>query len=418
MSLSLKALRSQWLVILACALLALVSGALALQSGNKTQWPDENIYVEIAKGLAQGNGFLNDKGELSAFRPPGYPFAVSLVFRLSESVLLAKFLGVLALSATAWLLALLVKTMAPKAHALAPCLVLAYPVLPYTSSTLTPQILGGLFLVAGLLLVFRFPKQGLAAAAAGILFGALILLIPSFALVMACLGMVLVVGRYWVCTFGLRYILILYLAMAVVVTPWVVRSSLLFGEFVFISTNSGVNLLFGNSPNATSNSGVVDISAFEPAIALEEVALDRHYKAAAIQWIQDYPLQAFHLYLGKVVNYFNYRNDISTSSQSNKATNVLMFISYYPLLLIAVLRCAMWRRYRFSYLELMLYAIYFGNAFLSAIIYTRIRYRLPFDFLLIAMVSTFAGHILQAHQRATSDAAQLARKPTHHQGNE
>jgi hypothetical protein len=56
----------------------------------------------------------------------------------------------------------------------------------------------------------------------------------------------------------------------------------------------------------------------------------------------------------------------------------------------------MWRRYRFSYPELLLYLIYFGNAFLSAMVYTRIRYRLPFDFLLIAMVSIFVGRVLQS----------------------
>lgn len=395
---TLRALQSPWLVRLACFVLFVLAAAVAIKSGNQTHWPDESIYVDIAKGLSHGQSFLNDKGEVSAFRPPGYPFAVSLVFRISESVLLVKFMGVLALTVTAWLLALLVRTLAPKAHALAPCLVLAYPVLTYTSSTLTPQMLGSMLLVAGMLLVFRFPRHGWAAAAAGALFGALILIIPAFALVMACLGLVLAVGRFWVSTYGLRYLVILYLVMAAVVTPWVVRSSLLFNEFVFISTNSGINLLFGNSPNATSNSGVVDISAFEPATPLGEVALDRHYKEAATQWIQGHPVQALQLYVGKVANYFNYRNDISTISESSKAANAVMFLSYYPLLLIALVRCALWRRYRFSYPELLLYLIYFGNAFLSAVVYTRIRYRLPFDFLLIAMVSTFVGRILQSLQ--------------------
>lgn len=217
-------------------------------------------------------------------------------------------------------------------------------------------------------------------------------------------------------TFSLRYLVILFLAMAVVVTPWVVRSSLLFNEFVFISTNSGANLLFGNSPSARFNSGLVDISAFEPATVLDEVAEDRHYKKAAVKWLQEHPIEALKLYDGKVANYFNYRNDISTTSESSKAANVLMFLSYNPLLLMALVRLALRRRYRFSYPELLLYAIYFANAFISAIVYTRIRYRLPFDFLLIAMVSTFAGHILQARQLATRDKAQLARKPIQPQG--
>ena len=43
--------------------------------------------------------------------------------------------------------------------------------------------------------------------------------------------------------------------------------------------------------------------------------------------------------------------------------------------------------------ELLLYILYFGSAFVGAIVYSRIRYRIPFDFLLIAMVAIFMGHL-------------------------
>lgn len=402
---SAHSLGSSSLVRLACVLLLLFAAALAFRSGDQLRWPDETIYVNIAKGLAHGKGFLNDKGEASAFRPPGYPFAVSLVFRLAESVLFAKLLGVAAITVTTWLLAQMVRLLTPQTQALAPCLVLCYPVLAYTSSTLTPQNLGSLFFIAGLLLLFQYPARLAAAAAAGLLFGALILIIPAFALVLGCLGVVLLVARVKVRTHSLRYLLVLHLVMAGVVSPWIVRSSFLFNEFVFISTNSGVNFLFGNSPNATTNSGVVDITEFEPKIALSEVALDRHYKQAATQWIQTNPTKALKLYAGKVVNYFNFRNDISTTTESSNAISILMFLTYYPLLVLALVRAVMFRRYRFSWPEMLLYVIYFGNSFLSAIVYSRIRYRLPFDFLLIAIVSIFVGRILQARSERNGHLA-------------
>ena len=72
-----------------------------------------------------------------------------------------------------------------------------------------------------------------------------------------------------------------------------------------------------------------------------------------------------------------------------------MFITYYPLLVTALIRCLLWRKYAFSWPEVLMYALYFGSAFISAIVYTRIRYRIPFDFLLIAMVSIFIGYIRQ-----------------------
>jgi hypothetical protein len=389
------ALYSSRFAYLACFILLLSGTIVAFMSGDQLRWPDEEIYVDIARGLANGQSFLNDKGEISAFRPPGYPFIVSLIFRFNESVLLVKLIGVLVLAITGWLLALLVKSHAPNAHVIAPFLILAYPVQTYVSTILAPQIFGSLFLVSGLLIIFRFPRQSLAAVSAGVIFGLLILTIPSFGLVLACLGLVFAIGRFWVKIYSVRYMLILYLSMAAVVTPWVLRSSFLFNEFVFVSTNSGVNLLFGNSPNTKFNSGVVDITAFEPEKKLSEVELDRHYKQAAVNWIKGHPKEAFYLYLGKLVNYFNFRNEMSTASEVTNTKNVLMFATYYPLLIIALVRLTLWRRYTFSYQEVLLYLIYFGNAFLSAIVYTRIRYRLPFDFLLIAMVSIFIGRIIE-----------------------
>lgn len=396
---TIKALGSFRMAYLACFILFFLAAGVAIKSGDQLRWPDEELYIEIARGIVNSQGFLNEKGEISAFRPPGYPFIVSLVFRISESVLLVKMLGVLALVVTAWLLSLLVRTIVPKAHAIAPCLVLVYPVLTYLSSILAPQIFGSLFLVAGIFLIFRFPSYILSAIVAGVCFGLLILTIPSFGLVLAALGLILVIGSFKVKIYSLRYLLMLYLTMALVITPWILRSSFHFKDFVFISTNSGINFLFGNSPNAKFNSGVVDISEFEPKDELGEVDLDRYYKQAALEWIKNNPKEAFFLYLGKVANYFNFTNEISTYTEVSNATNLIMFCTYYPLLLTALARLTLWRRYSFSYHEVILYIIYFSNAFISAIVYTRIRYRLPFDFLLIAMVSIFIGRIIETRYR-------------------
>ena len=89
------------------------------------------------------------------------------------------------------------------------------------------------------------------------------------------------------------------------------------------------------------------------------------------------------------------------SKYPNSFKDILMGVTYYPLLITVIIRCILWRKYEFSWSELLLYLLYFGNAFLSAVVYTRIRYRIPFDFLLVAMVAIFIGHIRDYRSRRT-----------------
>lgn len=68
-------------------------------------FPDEAEYVELAKNLATHNEF-SYKGHLTSFRPPGFPFIMSLAFRLSGSTSLvaARLLQVLLSVATVWVM--------------------------------------------------------------------------------------------------------------------------------------------------------------------------------------------------------------------------------------------------------------------------------------------------------------------------
>lgn len=370
-----------------------MAAAFCIWSGNQTKWPDEAIYIGIAERLLAGLGFTNDTLQPSAFRPPGYPFVLSLVYQIHDSVLLAKIVNVLALTATAWLLSLIVKEVAPSGQVFAPLLVLAYPLFTFTSSVLVPQLLGSFMFVLVVYWLIKYPKSIVTAVACGVTFGVLILTIPAFALVFVCLIFLLFIVNRVTQLYSAKYIALFFLAMILVVGPWVVRSSLLFDKFVFISTNSGINLLYGNSENTEYNTGVVDVSKYSNTERMNEAEVDRYYKKSAIEWVVNNPSDAAGLYLGKVANYFNYKNKLGTQSEDNFFKNALMFFTYYPLLIMALIRITLWRKYKFTWSELLLYILYFGNAFLSAVVYTRIRYRIPFDFLLVAMVSIFIGHL-------------------------
>jgi hypothetical protein len=386
-------LQDRNIVLITCGLIFIVAAAFSIWSGNQTKWPDESEYVGIADRLVAGLGFVNQELQPSAFRPPGYPFAISLVYQIHESVLLAKFVNVLALTATAWLLSLIVKAVAPSGRIFAPFLVLMYPLFIYASSVLVPQILGSFMFVLAVYWLIQYPKSIVSAAACGVTFGVLILMMPAFALVFLFLLALLFIVNRTTRLYSAKFIVLFFLATVLVVGPWVVRSSLLFDKFVFISTNSGINLLYGNSEKTEYDTGVVDISKYSNTEGLNEAEIDGYYKKSAIDWVVNHPVDAAGLYMKKAANYFNFKNTLGTKSEESFFKNALMFLAYYPLLIVVLIRCTLWRKYKFTWTELLLYILYFGNAFLSAVVYTRIRYRIPFDFLLVAMVSIFIGHL-------------------------
>ena len=63
-----------------------------------------------------------------------------------------------------------------------------------------------------------------------------------------------------------------------------------------------------------------------------------------------------------------------------------MFLTYYPILLCLIFRLFYIHKQPLSRVEVLFVLIYFGSAFFYSVFIPRIRYRLPFDVLLIAHV--------------------------------
>jgi hypothetical protein len=179
-------------------------------------------------------------------------------------------------------------------------------------------------------------------------------------------------------------------AAAVLPAAWTVRNAIELDAFVPVATNNGVQLLLGNNENASPGSGVnVDISRYYPRMGLGEVEENRHYLRAARDWIEGHKGEAATLYLRKVANYWAYKNRLFVSSESTPARDRMAAFTYLPLLALFVLRLALAWRWRPSSLEILLMAVVVGNAFVMAVYTTRVRYRIPFDSLMIVVVAGF-----------------------------
>jgi 4-amino-4-deoxy-L-arabinose transferase-like glycosyltransferase len=385
------------LILAVSAAFGLVAATLGVISGDQLRYPDERDYHELALNLLRHHAYVDEHFQPSACRPPGYPWVLASVYSLWQRPLAAKLLNASACVLTAIVLSLIASSIQKRISGLvAPVLALCFPLFAYTASTLYPQVLGTLFFAFAILCLVRPPAAAKGAIAAGLVFGFLVLMIPSFLLWLPMFPAYLLIadrletGRRW-----LRRAALFTLCAVLVIAPWTARNSILLGSLIPVSTNSGVNLLLGNSPNTTPDSGVnVDISEhLRQTEGMNEVERDRFLKQCAVAWVKQNPGAALKLYLWKVANYFNFRNRLFTGSESSRWRDRIMFLTYYPFLLLAVVRLSLYRRFKLNLAEGFLFFLYFGNAFLSALFFTRIRFRIPFDALLIVLAAVFIGHL-------------------------
>jgi hypothetical protein len=270
---------------------------------------------------------------------------------------------------------------------------LIYPVLFYTTATLYPQTLAGFLFVAALALSLR-EKHGFAPDfTAGLAWGALLLSVPTFLftfLIVLATAKALRLLRW-------RNGLIMILAAAIPIGAWTWRNEARFHQFVPFASNSGENFLIGNSENTVpyGGSGNVDRTRYQrqaEALDLDEFQEDRFYRQVALNWIVDHPGRAAALYLEKTLNFFNVWNEYAPGSVAEVSAwkQLIMAVSYAILLALLAWRLAEGRRFPLSPREKLFLITYVLSAFTMAIFVTRIRYRLPYDYLIIAVI---AGHL-------------------------
>jgi hypothetical protein len=402
-----KAALSQRSALLGIVAVFLFSAVLAIWSGSSLRYEDEIEYHELAQSLVHEHAFLDDRGRPTVARPPGYPLLLAAVYEIVDSALAAKILNCLALAGSCYLLIKLSRRLFPVEAALAPYLVLFYPLFAYAATTLYPQTIGGLLMLAVILLLSGDRRRRIHLVWAGLIYGALCLAIPSFLYIVPVLLAFLAFAGGKPDKGSLVRAAILAICIVLTIAPWTIRNAVESGFLVPISANGGINLAIGNSAFTPPDGKAALIKACPqlPAIP-SEVAFDRVWAKCGIDYIRNNPGPELRLYLGKLLNYFNFRNEISTIGEQKTWQNVAVFATYYPLLIVALLRLTMVRRYRLSSLEALLYILYFANAALTAVFFTRLRFRIPFDLLLVAIDAAFIERLLsQTRAAPISDPA-------------
>jgi len=378
-------------ILFAGLILSFLCGSVvAIHAGPLLRYPDEREWTALAANLATKHVYALDGIHPTAFRPPGFPFLLSLwvVVGIGNVGLRFVNLGIFLLSEV--LLVLLAHKLFSKcAGAISVLLVLAYPVLVYSATLLLPQTFGAMLLLLGIWLMIRDENPSMRnVLLGGLAWGLLILAIPTFLFILCWFVLWLLWKRH---SFR-KKVFLFALPMILVLGVWTARNYAVFHSLFFVATNSGINLLQGNSENSSMDSDTLtDISKYtHVASGMSEVESDRFYRAAALAWTKEHPGAAARLYAAKLVEYFSFTERTATQNvateleQPHWRTPIMLF-TYEPLLLLLLCRIAIARKYPLSELEVLFVGLYFVNAPFAAMFYSRIRYRLPMDWILLLL---------------------------------
>jgi 4-amino-4-deoxy-L-arabinose transferase-like glycosyltransferase len=387
-------------VAAAAVAFVLVAGTgYALSLGDQLRYLDERQYLALASNLSSKGAYTIDGTHPSAYHPPAYPVLLLLFRSIGFGIVGLRLVNFVLLAVSVVLAWALARRVGGRVAASLAALGLAvYPLSFYTAGTLYPQTMAIALLLGGLLAMVAATDPGRAvvgrlvlAGTGGLLFGVLTVtvpqLVPAFAAVLLWLAF----------TRRRRAAMLIVVALIAAIplpVAWTIRDATQFHTLVLITTQDGHELLLGNSENTRPNSGALtNISAYQTIAQsrypFDEAAQNTYYRDQALTYIRTHPSREVLLYVEKVVNYFNFRNDLFTAAQQSRVNDLLSAVSFYPFLILLVLRLATYRRRRPSPLELLLTGLFLGFALVEAVYFTRLRYRLPLDPLLIIVAVSF-----------------------------
>ena len=358
---------------------------------NSVRYPDERDYQKLSLSLVETGSFSFNGCTPTAYRPPGYPMLLALMGGCL-SVTSGRILNLLSLCGTQWLLYLCMRREGkPAIGVVAAAMIICYPVMLYTACTLHAQTVAMAMFVGVVVLLARGGSLRVSVAlGAGALSGFLLLTVPAFVCVLATL----VIWRLF--TYGdrdVKPLLACGLGLLLALLPWTIRNRVVLGEWVFVSTNSGINLLLGNCENTTPNGGAtIDVSHYVARTEnMSETERDRYYRRCAWMHVKNRPGRSVAMYGLKLMNHFNIRNKLYVSKESAPWKDLVMGVTYGTLLLLVLSRLMISARYPLGALERLCLLLYLVNALFAALFFTRIRLRLPFDVFLMIPAAVFVS---------------------------
>ena len=236
--------------LILAALSGLVLRLISLLFVHPSLTSDPLIYHDLARSLIENGTYALD-GRATAYRPPGYPFFLAGIGSLTGSfVFPARIVQSLLDVMSCLLLYRLGKKLYSNREGVVAAAILAVyiPGLLYSQTLFAETLFTFLFLI--LLNTITTESQGVKRSLKqGVILGLCVFVKPLMIL-FPCVMFLweLFTGETVARSAGRT--LLTSLVMIVVISPWVMRNRMVFGEWLF-TTNGGINFWIGNNPRAT-----------------------------------------------------------------------------------------------------------------------------------------------------------------------
>lgn len=336
--------------------------------GDTFRYPDERDYLDLASHLAALDGYTFDGETPSAHRPPGYPLVLAPIVALHDSVHAVRLLQFALLAFSAHLLGSLLASGGKLSRWSGSVLVLAgvvaYPVLVYTAGLLFPQTVILAALTIAVVLLQRTGNSPALAFLIGVLCAFTALVSPT-ALTLLPIALAFAL---WSPAWSASRVAVMALAATLVFGSWFTRNVVLLDEPILFSKNLAENI----------DNAVLTLEPLAPGEERAPAGVIDYGLERLGQYLSD-PL----VYLERVGDFFAHSNTLAVAEEASGTRELIMFVTYNALLLAVLGRLLLARRAPLSRAEWLVLALYMGTAFFHALVIPRIRYRLPFDFLLL-----------------------------------
>jgi 4-amino-4-deoxy-L-arabinose transferase-like glycosyltransferase len=297
--------RAPWIAIFAAGLAARL--VFVATTPHRILWPDGREFEAVARSLLEHGTY-----GLQTLRPPGYPTLIAAVYAVFGENLVALRLVEAVLGALA---AVLIGTIGARlfgrrAGLVSGALAAFHPVLAFLPSTQYSE--NTLVLVVALALgtIIDAWRRGRTWRwlAGGALLGVAILVRPNAVLVLPGLALGLALAMRRARRAWLRPALACAAALALTLSPWVIRNHQVHGRWYFLATGGGRQFWFGNNPRATGDTRIAiepDSATMAALHALpDDSARERYLYGQGLAFVRAHPGRALGLYVRELGNLF------------------------------------------------------------------------------------------------------------------
>lgn len=335
------AIRHERAAVLAALLLAVLVRVLYMTLCVGLDSPptyDGVRYHRLASNLMSGSGYIRENGQPTAFRPPTYSFfLVGVYWLFGFDYAAGRVAHAIVSGLTCVAIYGLARSLFSKQIALFAMLgAVMYPLFIYMAGEFYPDTVALLPAVLSLRVAVQAAESKSLwwLLLLGFLLGITITLRSTYSLLLP----LLILWLFMLLRFrrSLLSAAVIVAGFLIVLSPWIVRNFLVFGEFIPLGSNSGVSVWAGNNPIARGRGTPVLPGSWEGPeppdrnwdgwSGTSETESSRRFLEAGIGWIRRNPLDFATLLPRKLVyawSPISYGVDYSRQTSSTVALIVL-----------------------------------------------------------------------------------------------